>query len=77
MLRERHTPRPKESAWTRLLIPFIGYTVTTLWATSFIVGLINPKYTPPAGIQALMMVVAGSAFAFPLFIDRERRNPRD
>lgn len=59
--------------WIRLLVPFIGYTVTLAWAVSFVVGIVDQKYTPPAGVQALMMVVAGSTFALPILRGRNNK----
>lgn len=42
---------------------FIAYTVTVVWALSFIADIaLGSKYDPPASIHAVMMVVAGAAF---------------
>lgn len=40
----------------------IAIVITVAWATSFIVGITNPNYEPPATLHALMMIVAGAAF---------------
>lgn len=40
----------------------IAIVITVAWAVSFIVGIVNPRYNPPATIGPLMMVVAGAMF---------------
>lgn len=40
----------------------IAIVITIVWATSFIVGILNPGYNPPPTLGPLMMLVAGGLF---------------
>lgn len=44
------------------MINAIAVVITAAWAISFIVDAVNPKYDPPPGVHALMLIVAGAAF---------------
>lgn len=59
----------------RKLKLFVGYTVTGVWATLFIVGLVNPPRDPAVyfSIQAIMAIVAGGLYANGII----RRNGRN
>ena len=49
------------------LIAGIAVVITTLWAISFLVNIINPRYAVPEGIHPLMLIVAGAAFGGAVF----------
>lgn len=40
----------------------IAITITVVWAASFLVGVIEPRYQVDAAIHGIMLVVAGGAF---------------
>lgn len=41
----------------------IALVVTAVWAASFLADIALKSYEPPASLHAIMMVVAGAAFA--------------
>ena len=43
----------------------IAWIVTVLWAASYVADMAMTTYEAPAGVQALMVVVAGGLFARP------------
>lgn len=45
----------------------IAIVSTTLWAVSFVLDAIIPTYDPPVSVHAVMMTVAGAAFAGSVF----------
>lgn len=45
----------------------IAVVITVMWAVSYTVNIVNPKYQVPAGIHPLMLLVAGAAFANTAF----------
>lgn len=47
---------------------FIGYTVTAVWATSFMVAMLRPPQNASLylSVQAVMLLVAGSVFTSAL-----------
>lgn len=40
----------------------IGVGVFIVWAVSYLAGVINPDYSPPIEINAVMLLVAGFFF---------------
>lgn len=41
----------------------IAIVVTAVWTISFLADIALRKYDPPASVHAIMMIVAGAAFA--------------
>lgn len=41
----------------------IAIIATVLWTLSFVLDAILPNYEPPVSVHAVMMLVAGAAFA--------------
>lgn len=41
----------------------IALVVTVVWAASFLADIALSSYEPPAALHAIMMTVAGAAFA--------------
>jgi hypothetical protein len=41
----------------------IAVTVTAAWLISFLMDIVVKSYEPPVSVHALMMMVAGAAFA--------------
>ena len=60
----------------RKLRLFVGYTVTGVWATLFIAGLIRPPSDTAVyfSIQAIMAIVAGGLYAQGLIRKNGRPN---
>lgn len=50
----------------RRFVDVLGWTITAVWAASFIVDALVRTYDPPVSIHALMMIVAGAAFGSAL-----------
>jgi hypothetical protein len=46
----------------RRLAAVIAVVITVVWTISFTADLLNPQYSPPPTVHALMMLVAGAAF---------------
>lgn len=45
----------------------IAIVATVLWATSFVLDAVLKNYEPPLSVHAVMMTVAGAAFAGSVF----------
>lgn len=48
------------------LVNYIAIIVTTIWAVTLVVGMINPNYTPPVAIYPALLAVVGGVFGFKL-----------
>lgn len=48
---------------THKLAGIIAVVITVVWTVSFLADLLEPRYDPPPTVHALMMLVAGAAFA--------------
>lgn len=55
MTEKRSSPNERVAVWLAIVI-------TSAWAISFIVDIVNKAYDPPASIHALMLIVAGAVF---------------
>lgn len=45
----------------------IGGVVTLVWSVSYFADILMPKYEPPVGVHAVMMIVAGALFGSGIF----------
>ena len=43
---------------------YIAVVITTVWATTLVVGMINPHYDPPVAIYPALLAVVGGVFGF-------------
>lgn len=43
---------------------YIALVVTTVWATTIMVGIFNSKYDPPVAIYPVLLAVVGWVFGF-------------
>lgn len=41
---------------------WLAILVSTIWAVSMIVNVVQPAYVPPAGIHGALMLVLGGVF---------------
>lgn len=48
------------------LVNYIAIIVTTIWAVTLVVGMVNPAYTPPVAIYPALLAVVGGVFGFRL-----------
>lgn len=56
----------------RKLTVATGVVILVTFAISFVVGIFNPAYEPPASIHALMVIVAGGLFGENVFRARRK-----
>lgn len=50
----------------------LSYVITVVWVVSFVIEVLDPNYSPPPSVHALMLLVAGALFGKGV-IDRDRR----
>ena len=48
------------------LANYIAIIITTIWATTLIVGMLNSNYQPPVAIYPALLAVVGGVFGFRL-----------
>jgi hypothetical protein len=53
------------------IVAGIAIVITTMWAVSYLVNILNPNYKVPDGLHPLMLLVAGAAFGNAVFGKRK------
>lgn len=56
------------------LVNYIAIIITTIWAITLVVGMINPQYEPPVAIYPALLAVVGGVFGFRLTKKDENDN---
>lgn len=59
------------------IVQGLAAVITTAWAVSFIVDILDKSYEPPASVHALMLLVAGAVFGEGLLRSNKPKESKD